>query len=421
MTEKGPPKLGGVPSTEQQKNSQTPDAKAQRSVSDADDVVTNSIQKEEVPERVGSTLPTDLVEVNVSEKEKDDTELVKDVSNVSQRLKVPEQHDKIAESLTSHGVLEERLEAKKTEEDDSSRSRGRHSPDENVGTLVPSQIVVTSISDQGASKVLGTERNGRLRRGKWTAEEEAYVARVIQDFNSGYLDAPAGTTLRTYLSEKLQCDPMRITKKFTGDACIGKRVFHPAVRSPNNASSIDKAQVGIVDFFALYRRCTEPILFVPQAELVNLEKRWHRRLESQQRESAKKVAVTAAACVAEGQPEVSHLCSKKTTVVQTAAWLDRARSLLEDPSSDAPSNDDVSKSLESQMKEVQRLIHEGPGIQENTAGFGTLTDQSDDQATASSGSDTEPADKRLRTAEDAEALVGFIRTVQAFAASGQES
>lgn len=82
-----------------------------------------------------------------------------------------------------------------------------------------------------------------LRRGKWTVEEEAYVARVIQDFNSGFLNAPAGTTLRTYLSEKLKCDPMRITKKFTGDACIGKRVFHPAVRSPANAGAIDKAQV----------------------------------------------------------------------------------------------------------------------------------------------------------------------------------
>jgi hypothetical protein len=82
-----------------------------------------------------------------------------------------------------------------------------------------------------------------LRRGKWTAEEEAYVARVIQDFNSGFLDAPAGTTLRSYLSDKLQCDPMRITKKFTGEACIGKRVFHPAVRSPANSAAIDKAQV----------------------------------------------------------------------------------------------------------------------------------------------------------------------------------
>ena len=89
--------------------------------------------------------------------------------------------------------------------------------------------------------------NQQLRRGKWTVEEETYVARVIQDFNTGYLNAPPGTTLRSYLSDKLNCDPMRITKKFTGDACIGKRVFHPAVRCANNASLIDKAQVS--DFF----------------------------------------------------------------------------------------------------------------------------------------------------------------------------
>ena len=87
------------------------------------------------------------------------------------------------------------------------------------------------------------KRSTALRRGKWTVKEEAYVARVIQDFNSGYLNAPAGTTLRSYLSEKLHCDPMRITKKFTGDSCIGKRVFHPAVRCPSNTAAIDKAQV----------------------------------------------------------------------------------------------------------------------------------------------------------------------------------
>ncbi len=90
-----------------------------------------------------------------------------------------------------------------------------------------------------STKSKGTAR----RRGKWTVEEEEYVARVIQDFNSGYLNAPAGYTLRSYLSDKLQCDPMRITKKFTGESCIGKRVFHPAVRSAANAAAIDKAQV----------------------------------------------------------------------------------------------------------------------------------------------------------------------------------
>jgi len=102
------------------------------------------------------------------------------------------------------------------------------------------QLSSTTIFDRNSPKNKGRKA---LRRGKWTVEEEEYVARVIQDFNSGFLNAPAGYTLRSYLSDKLQCDPMRITKKFTGESCIGKRVFHPAVRSADNSIAIDKAQV----------------------------------------------------------------------------------------------------------------------------------------------------------------------------------
>jgi hypothetical protein len=42
-----------------------------------------------------------------------------------------------------------------------------------------------------------------LRKGKWTSEEEAYVSRIIHDFNKGFLPLLPGTTLRGYLSEKL--------------------------------------------------------------------------------------------------------------------------------------------------------------------------------------------------------------------------
>jgi len=118
---------------------------------------------------------------------------------------------------------------------------------DDVESAHPTPNVATSSnspSPPGSSK--GHLSSASLRRGKWTVEEESYVARVIQDFNSGYLNAPAGTTLRSYLSDKLHCDPMRITKKFTGDSCIGKRVFHPAVRCPSNAAAIDKAQVRFV-------------------------------------------------------------------------------------------------------------------------------------------------------------------------------
>ena len=64
-----------------------------------------------------------------------------------------------------------------------------------------------------------------LRRGKWTPEEEAYAARLIQEFKAGLLPLTDGTTLRTFLSKLLNCDPMRISKKFVGSNCIGKQVF----------------------------------------------------------------------------------------------------------------------------------------------------------------------------------------------------
>lgn len=83
-----------------------------------------------------------------------------------------------------------------------------------------------NLEEQGFStQSPSSASSSAIRRGKWTAEEEAYAVAAIRDFNSGYLDAPPGTTLRSYLSENLQCDPMRITKKFTGDASIGKKVW----------------------------------------------------------------------------------------------------------------------------------------------------------------------------------------------------
>ena len=44
---------------------------------------------------------------------------------------------------------------------------------------------------------------GQLRKGKWTLEEETYANKIILYFNKGLLSIPAGTTLRSYLSEKL--------------------------------------------------------------------------------------------------------------------------------------------------------------------------------------------------------------------------
>eukprot|EP00629_Pelagomonadales_sp_RCC1024_P006396 CAMPEP_0119284110 /NCGR_PEP_ID=MMETSP1329-20130426/29756_1 /TAXON_ID=114041 /ORGANISM="Genus nov. species nov., Strain RCC1024" /LENGTH=244 /DNA_ID=CAMNT_0007284787 /DNA_START=133 /DNA_END=864 /DNA_ORIENTATION=- len=70
------------------------------------------------------------------------------------------------------------------------------------------------------------------RKGKWTIEETEYTTKMIEHFNEGLLELPEGSTLRAYLAQKLRCDPMRITKKFSGAACLGNKVFHASAARP---------------------------------------------------------------------------------------------------------------------------------------------------------------------------------------------
>ena len=90
------------------------------------------------------------------------------------------------------------------------------------GDSHPRNLLLAPIQPQSQE---GNSSSTPLRRVKWTPEEETYALAEIHNFNSGYQDASPGITLRSYLSEKLQCNPMRITKKFTGDASIGKKVI----------------------------------------------------------------------------------------------------------------------------------------------------------------------------------------------------
>lgn len=219
----------------------------------------------------------------------------------------------------------------------------------------------STIRASPASSDSTPKQSQNLRRGKWTLEEEAYVARVIKDFNNGFLDAPAGTTLRTFLSDKLSCDPMRITKKFTGDACIGKRVFHPAVRSPSNSAAIDKAQ----------------------NELEELERRWRVRMSMQRQESEKKHAASAAAAAAVasaahvhdpsptlGAIKTSALSGNRVVVTRTASWLDRANAILSTRRSSnekkQAKKETYGDEVKKEMKEVELLIQEGPTIQKSS-------------------------------------------------------
>ena len=88
-------------------------------------------------------------------------------------------------------------------------------------------------------------------------EEEEYTSRIIHYFNTGLLNLPEGATLRSYLAEKLNCDPMRITKKYAGAACLGRRAQHYRDRSHPTVVEIQLAR----------------------AELDHLERRFRIRIE----------------------------------------------------------------------------------------------------------------------------------------------
>lgn len=76
-------------------------------------------------------------------------------------------------------------------------------------------------------------------------QEEEYANRLIQEFKSGLLPLTDGTTLRTFLSKLLNCDPMRISKKFVGGNCIGKQASkEKIVRGVNKKENTNTCRRG---------------------------------------------------------------------------------------------------------------------------------------------------------------------------------
>lgn len=64
----------------------------------------------------------------------------------------------------------------------------------------------------------------KQRKGRWVKEEEDYANFLSHEFCIGLSDIENGTTKRSFLSTKLNCTKMRISKKFKGQTS-GKEVF----------------------------------------------------------------------------------------------------------------------------------------------------------------------------------------------------
>lgn len=82
-------------------------------------------------------------------------------------------------------------------------------------------------NDEGTDDSIETFREIPLRKGKWSIEEELYTERLVELFKAGLLNLKYGVSLRIFLAERLNCEPMRITKKFSRDKSIGKQIYHP--------------------------------------------------------------------------------------------------------------------------------------------------------------------------------------------------
>ncbi|CAB9514594.1 RING [Seminavis robusta] len=87
----------------------------------------------------------------------------------------------------------------------------------------PQFLASISAAGNGAKSKNGNDPP--LRQGKWTREEEEYVACLIDEFKTGMMPLAEGTSLRTFLSKMLNCHPMRISKKFVGSNYNGKQVY----------------------------------------------------------------------------------------------------------------------------------------------------------------------------------------------------
>jgi len=119
-------------------------------------------------------------------------------------------------------------------------------------------LTSTNTSSSSNSSSNKSKKGPALRRGKWTPEEEAYANRLILEFKAGLLPLTDGTTLRTFLSKLLNCDPMRISKKFVGSNCIGKQVFRRRTADINRLTP-DQIQQSRNELSELERRFLERV------------------------------------------------------------------------------------------------------------------------------------------------------------------
>ena len=78
----------------------------------------------------------------------------------------------------------------------------------------------TKVGEKRGVALLFTQDVLPYRSGRWSHEETAYAEALLGEFESGLLPLVDGTLLRVFVAAVLNCDPMRVSKKFAGRGAV---------------------------------------------------------------------------------------------------------------------------------------------------------------------------------------------------------
>ena len=83
--------------------------------------------------------------------------------------------------------------------------------------------------------------------------------RLIHFFNQGQLaDLSEGTTMRAFLSERLRCEPMRVTKKLHGSKGLGKRVYRRSKEATTASMDVATYELAVLESRLTAKLTTDP-------------------------------------------------------------------------------------------------------------------------------------------------------------------
>jgi hypothetical protein len=113
-----------------------------------------------------------------------------------------------------------------------------------------------------------------LRSGKWIEEEEKYAALLIELFERGKIpQCESGSTLRSFLSQKLHCPKMRISKKYAGRG-IGKLVYtdrSKVAMTPEEETEHKKLVAKVLEAEEKFHQAALPTRNAPTVRLIDCE------------------------------------------------------------------------------------------------------------------------------------------------------